>query len=183
LPSDVPVIGHLANLSREKGTIDLVQAAQRRWDAGQPLHLLLAGPAMPNFRSFLGKLPGSHRRHLTLTGPLLEAEKPDFYAACAAFALPSYSDSFGLVLLEAWANAVPCVGYRCGGIAEVIKHDIDGLLAPAGNVGKLAEQLKSLLEDWALARRLGVAGRVKVLANHRWPDKLAVVHDHMKQLT
>ncbi|HVS37905.1 MAG TPA: glycosyltransferase family 4 protein, partial [Gemmataceae bacterium] len=50
-PDDV-VIGHLANNSREKGTVDLLIAAERAWGRGGQFHLVLAGPAMPNFRRF-----------------------------------------------------------------------------------------------------------------------------------
>ena len=40
-------------------------------------------------------------------GPLTDEQRRDFYAGIDAFALPSRSDSFGLVFLEAWANGVP----------------------------------------------------------------------------
>ena len=54
-------------------------------------------------------------------GPLTDAEKRDFFAGIDLFALPSRSDSFGLVLLEAWANGVANVAYRAGGVADVIQ--------------------------------------------------------------
>jgi glycosyltransferase involved in cell wall biosynthesis len=175
LPDQVPIIGHLANLSQEKGTIDLVRAMQTFWDRGLKAHVALAGPSMPNFRTFLRTVPVRYRRNVTLTGPLAETDKPDFYATCDVFALPSYSDSFGLVLLEAWANGVPCVGYRCGGIAEVIRHADDGLLAAAGDIAGLAGHLEKLIADPQFRQDLGARGRIKVQTEHRWPDKLGIV--------
>ena len=63
------------------------------------------------------------------------------YSHCRIiFALPSRSDSFGLVLLEAWANAVPCVVYRAGGPADLVRHGVDGLQAPCGDVESLGFQ-------------------------------------------
>src|SRR4029077_14468026 len=50
-PNDV-AIGHLANNSVEKGTVDLLNAAQRLWQTNVPFTLVLAGPEMPNFQRF-----------------------------------------------------------------------------------------------------------------------------------
>jgi glycosyltransferase involved in cell wall biosynthesis len=120
------VIGHLANNSDEKGSVDLLRAAERLWQAGRRIQLVLAGPEMPNFRSFWDRYGARDRVHRL--GVLSEEEKRDFYAGIDLFALPSRSDSFGIVLLEAWANGVPNVGYRAGGIAELIRPGVDGLL-------------------------------------------------------
>ena len=71
-------------------------------------------------------------------GLLTDAQKRDFFAGLDVFALPSRSDSFGLVLPEAWANGAPVVGYRAGGVAWVIRHEQDGLLVKCGDVEGLA---------------------------------------------
>jgi glycosyltransferase involved in cell wall biosynthesis len=174
LPADELRIGHLANLSWEKGTTDLVQAALLLWQRGVKFRLLLAGPTMPNFRRFQGGLPAS--LPLTQLGVLSEEEKRDFYAACDLFALPSRSDSFGLVLLEAWANGIPCVGYRAGGIAEVIRHGQDGLLAECDDVAGLADALALLLQDADQRQTFGDVGRQRMLTEQRWEEKLSLVH-------
>src|SRR5207302_6719200 len=87
------VIGHLANNSREKGTVDLLRAAERLWQAGRRFRLVLAGPEMPNFRSFWQNYGAQARVHRL--GVLSEQQKRDFYAGIDLFALPSRSDSFG----------------------------------------------------------------------------------------
>jgi glycosyltransferase involved in cell wall biosynthesis len=173
IPSDAVVIGHLANKSVEKGTVDLLHAARLLWDAGTNFHLLLAGPSMPNFERAWAGFPYQDR--VCNLGPLSEAEKRDFYAALDVFALPSRSDSFGLVLLEAWANGIPCVGYRAGGVAEVIQHDLDGFLVDCGSVSGLAEALGTLLRNGTLRQRLGQTGRDRVFREHRWPSRLEIV--------
>ena len=173
LPEGEIRIGHLANLSWEKGTTDLVQAAQLLWQQGLKCRLLLAGPMMPNFRRFWHTLPPS--LPVTLLGALSEAEKRDFYAACDLFALPSRSDSFGLVLLEAWANGMPCVGYRAGGIAEVIRHEQDGLLVDCDDIPSLAQALAILLRNETKRQAFGRTGQQRVQTEHRWEPKLTLV--------
>jgi len=173
IPSEAIVIGHLANKSVEKGTVDLLRAARLLWDAGCSFHVLLAGPSMPNFERAWAGFP--YRDRVCNLGSLSEAEKRDFYAALDVFALPSRSDSFGLVLLEAWANGIPCVGYRAGGVAEVIRHDLDGYLVDCGSVTGLAEALGTLVRNGAARRRLGQTGRERVFREHRWQSRLDVV--------
>jgi glycosyltransferase involved in cell wall biosynthesis len=174
--SEEIVVGHLANNSAEKGTIDLLRAAELLWQEGHGFHLVLAGPEMPNFRRFWGtyRFAGRVRR----LGVLTDQQKRDFFAGIDVFALPSRSDSFGLVLLEAWANGVANVAYRAGGIADVVRHEVDGLLAPCGDIPVLASQMHRLIQDSELRRRLAAAGHQRVHQEFRWQDKLALVRDH-----
>jgi glycosyltransferase involved in cell wall biosynthesis len=179
-PEDV-VIGHLANNSWEKGTVDLLRAAEQAWDKGGRFHLLLAGPEMPNFLSFWRGYSCSGR--VRRLGVLDERQKLDFFAALDAFALPSRVDSFGVVLLEAWANGCANVAYRAGGPACLIQHERDGLLVRCGDVSGLAESLLRLASDAALRQRLGQTGRDRLNREFRWADKLAMVLGVYRELT
>jgi glycosyltransferase involved in cell wall biosynthesis len=170
---DECVIGHLANLSAEKGSTDLLCAAQRAWAAGGRFRVVLAGPAMPNFERSWDGFPGKH--HVTRTGPLDDPGRGDFFAGIDAFALPSRSDSFGLVLLEAWANGLPNVGYRAGGVADLIRDGEDGLLVRCGDLDGLAAALVRLSGGAALRRTLGARGRERAAREFRWGDKLDLV--------
>lgn len=167
------VVGHLANHSVEKGTVDLLRAAEMAWQRGRRFRLVLAGPQMPNFRRFWNGY--ASRENVVLLGALTEERKRDFFAGIDVFALPSRSDSFGLVLLEAWANGVPNVGYRAGGIADVIRHEEDGLLVRCGDVDGLAAALCRLIDDAEWRYRLGQRGRERTESEFRWADKLALV--------
>jgi glycosyltransferase involved in cell wall biosynthesis len=170
---DEVVVGHLANNSVEKGSVDLLCAAERAWADGARFTLVLAGPEMPSFRAFWRSF--APRGRVVRCGALSDDEKRDFFAAIDVFALPSRSDSFGLVLPEAWANGVPCVGYRAGGVAWVIRDGRDGLLVRCGDVAALAEALGRLAADAQLRRGLGEAGRARLAAEFEWGSKLRLV--------
>jgi glycosyltransferase involved in cell wall biosynthesis len=173
-PGEV-VVGHLANNSVEKGSVDLLRASKVAWMEGARFTVVLAGPAMPNFERFWESFgPRDRVRRL---GVLDERQKRDFFAGLDVFALPSRSDSFGIVLLEAWANGAPNVGYRAGGIASVIRNGSDGLLVRCGDISALAAALRQLSEDAGLRQRLGEAGRARVDGEFRWEDKLRLVRD------
>jgi glycosyltransferase involved in cell wall biosynthesis len=132
---------------------------------------------MPNFHRFLAAYgPAARVRRL---GVLSDEQRRDFFAGIDAFVLPSRSDSFGLVLLEAWANGLPNVVYRAGGPGELVRHDQDGLVARCGDVGQLAEQLSRVIDGAELRRQLGAAGRERVVGEFRWDEKLALVRNAM----
>jgi len=170
---DEVVVGHLANNSVEKGTVDLLRAAELAWKRGQRLHVVLAGPQMPSFRRFWDAFIG--KANVTTLGRIDDTGKRDFFAGIDVFALPSRSDSFGLVLLEAWANGVPNVGYRAGGIAGVIRHEEDGLLVRCGDIEGLANTLIRLCDQPDLRRQFGSNGRDRVVRSSVWEEKLALV--------
>jgi len=178
---DEVVIGHLANNSVEKGGVDLLRAAERAWGGGGRFHVVLAGPEMPNFQRFWRTFrPAERVRRL---GALDERQKRDFFAGMNVFALPSRSDSFGLVLLEAWANGAANVGYRAGGIPGVVRHEQDGLLVRCGDVDALASALLRLSADAGLRRRLGAAGRERTKREFNWEEKLGLVRRVYEELT
>jgi glycosyltransferase involved in cell wall biosynthesis len=178
---DEVVVGHLANNSEEKGTVDLLRAAELAWQRGQRFHLVLAGPEMPNFQRFWQQYTSAAK--VRRLGVLTDTQKRDFFAGLDVFALPSRSDSFGLVLLEAWANGVPNVAYRAGGVAEVIREQSDGLLVPCGDIERLASALGRLASDSELRRRLGNCGQERTQREFDWSYKLHRVLDVYRALS
>ncbi|MBV8231186.1 MAG: glycosyltransferase family 4 protein [Planctomycetaceae bacterium] len=178
IPPDHALVGQLGALDPDKGTSDLVRAVARL-NAGRPegrrVHLVLAGNPTPRFESFVGGLVATGARWLTILGPLPPQEVPDFYAALDVFAMPSRTDSFGIVFLEAWANAKPVVAAAAGGVVEVVRHEQNGLLVPFGDVARLAEALDQLLADRAKAGRLGAAGRDLVTRGYTWDERFATL--------
>src|SRR5262249_19276759 len=126
-----------------------------------------------NFRDFWKRF--AHKERVMRLGVLSEQQKRDFFAGIDCFALPSRCDSFGLVLLEAWANGKPNIVYRAGGPAELVRHEVDGLQAGCGDVNALTVCLMRMIRDTALRRRLGDNGLSRIATEFRWKDKLARV--------
>ena len=168
--ADEVAVGMLANHSPAKGTPDLLAAARTM---RIPARVVLAGPAMP------GALPAELPERVTYLGALTEAEKPDFFAGIDVLALPSRTDSFGLVIPEAWANGLPVVVYKAGGPGSLVRHGVDGLVVPCGDVAGLAAALDRLAGDPAARARMGAAGRSRLPGEFDWPARLAVVRSRL----
>ena len=113
--------------------------------------------------------------------PGLKPDDPllaDAYHAADVFCLPSMHEPFGIVILEAWAAGCPVVASRVGGIPGFVRDGVDTLLVTPGAEDELANRLISVLENPALGRTLGEAGRRRAQAEFDW----AVVSDQLLAL-
>jgi glycosyltransferase involved in cell wall biosynthesis len=100
------------------------------------------------------------------------------YAAASVFVLPSRTDSFGIVFLEAWCNQLPVIGADAGGIPDVIRAGVTGSLVPFADVPALCDALIMLLTDHDLATQYAQAGYAEVLAQHTWEHVFARIYPH-----
>lgn len=82
--------------------------------------------------------------------------------------LPSRSESFGIVLLEAGAYSLPIVASRVGGIPEIVNDGESGLLVPPDDVAALSQAIERVLADPDLASRLGHNLNRRVVADFSW---------------
>lgn len=97
--------------------------------------------------------------HVIFTGALGDAAVRSFYQSCEAFVMPSRSEGFGIVFLEAMALAKPVIGGNHGGTPEIWDDGTAGFLVEHGDIAGLADRIKHLLGDGALRARMGAAGR------------------------
>ncbi|HZN02441.1 MAG TPA: glycosyltransferase [Candidatus Polarisedimenticolia bacterium] len=86
---------------------------------------------------------------------------------------PSLWEGFGLSVLEGMAAGVPVVATRVGGLVEVVRDGVDGVLVPPEDAPRLAEAIAALFADPELRERFGVAGRTRARAEFH-VDRLVV---------
>jgi glycosyltransferase involved in cell wall biosynthesis len=90
---------------------------------------------------------------------------PDILAAADLFVMPSLSEGLPLALVEAMSAGLPVVASEVGGIPEVVEHDHEALLVPAGEPEALAAALSRLMHDDAAREALGAAARRRALSD------------------
>ncbi|NJO06728.1 MAG: glycosyltransferase family 4 protein [Chloroflexaceae bacterium] len=171
----VPIVLTLGVAAYDKGTVHTVQAMQRYWSQGGVAVWVQAGPLMEHFEQLQRSLPATDRAQMRVLGFVDDQTRLDALAAANVLVLPSRTDSFGIVYLEAWCYGVPVVGAQAGGVPDVIDHGTNGLLVPFGDVATLTATIARLLRDRELARALGAAGRAKMLRSLTWAQKYAEV--------
>ncbi len=175
--TDDPIVLALGTQTADKGTMHLLKAMERLWERQVEAHLVLAGPMMPDADAYLARQSSTVRCYTHALGIVDDDTKRDALAACSMLVLPSRTDSFGIVLLEAWLNRKPVIGARAGALPVVIAAEQDGLLVEWGDAPGLSSAIERLLDDGALRTRLGRSGHDKVVARYTWDAVYPIIRD------
>lgn len=161
-----PVVLGLGMKAFDKGTVTLVEAMKLLWRGGSAARLALAGPSLTAFDEYLRSQRPLDRVHNISV--VSESDKADLLAACNMLVQGSRVESFGLVYLEAWANAKPVIAADIGVAREMIEHGKDGLIAPFGDPSALAEAIEVLLSREDRGATMGEAGLAKLQSRYTW---------------
>ena len=94
-----------------------------------------------------------------IAGRKVNGELSRHYASADVFLFPSMSETWGNVTLEAMASGLGIVAYDYAAAREVVRHGVNGLLAPFGDAPAFVAHAETLARDLALAPRLGRAAR------------------------
>lgn len=83
----------------------------------------------------------------------------DIYNMIDIFVLPSFSEGFPQVVLEAMENGLPVIATDVGGVSEAVIHGINGLIVPPRDARALADALKTLVNNKNMRGKMGDAAR------------------------
>ena len=158
IPQSVTVVGSVANIRRVKGTDLLLQAALRLSE-DRDLHWLLIGrPDEPEMLRAAKEPALAGRIHLAG----YRADAAEWIGACDLFAAPSRAEALCRALLEAMYQGVCPVVSDAGGMKELVRHGVEGLVTPSEDVEKLAESIALLKQDAALRSQMAASARRRV---------------------
>lgn len=170
-----PKVLFLGRKVPSKGLPDLLAAMRLVWKVLPDTELILAGARMPQTQEIdrlIEALPENERLQIRSLDNVSEHEKSKLLNTSACLVLPSRSESFGLVLLEAWAHHLPVVTLNLPVFRSIVSPNVDGLLTEPDDVIGLSEAILFMLQNPETARAMGQAGRVKVEQRFTW-DKTA----------
>jgi glycosyltransferase involved in cell wall biosynthesis len=94
--------------------------------------------------------------------------KEKLYACMDLFVCPSYSESFGIVFLEAWASKLPVIGTNIGAIRTIIEDGQNGRIFSVSNSIQLADLLNYYYKNIEIRHTHGLAGFELVSQNFTW---------------
>jgi glycosyltransferase involved in cell wall biosynthesis len=166
-----------------KGLLPLIEAvAKVRTE--RPAELVVVGTPretseVPAAIARLG-LEGAVR----LVGAVDDRRMIELYAEAEVAVVPSLYEGFSLPAVEAMACGVPLVATTGGALPEVVgRHGRTGLLVPPADPSALAAAVGRLLDDAEARRRIGAAGRARVLERFSWrATALATVDEYRRTL-
>ena len=165
-----PVVACVSRMAPEKGVDVLIRAIGR---VGRDALLLLAGggPDVERCKRLAGSL--GLRDHVRFLGVRNDVER--VYAAADVVVTPSVCDeAFGLSVVEAMASGRPVVVTDAGAMPDLVARGKAGHVVPRGDDVALAGAIGRLVDDRALARRLGVEARTRACESYgldRWIER------------
>ena len=164
IPDGRLVIGWVGRMTGVKRTEDVLEAFKRLRERGVDACLCMVGDGPDRDRvEQLASDLGVVRDCLF---PGYQEEIASFFAAFDVFVLPSGNEGTPVTAIEALASACPVVATRVGGVPDVVRDGEDGFLVAPGGVDELADRLARLAGDPELRRRMGEAGRARVVPRY-----------------
>jgi glycosyltransferase involved in cell wall biosynthesis len=131
--------------------------------------LIVIGPTLDHeYRAFLERLSEELKVDTRFLGTISDESLVEYYSSSMALVLPSSDELFGLVLVEAMACELPVVANKARGIPYAVDDGNTGYLVRPGDIKQLRDRLQLLLEDREEAKKIGAAGRQRVLEKFTW---------------
>jgi glycosyltransferase involved in cell wall biosynthesis len=147
---------YVGRLSEEKGLSHLLEA--KRKVPGMRLVVAGEGPLLPGLRDAFTRDMG-----VTFTGFLPGERLAEVWRNAAFTVVPSVCyENFPYSVLESFALGKPVVASKIGGIPEIIRDGVNGLLAEPGDSEALADKIRSMASDPGAVQRMGRAARKDV---------------------
>lgn len=169
-PADRPLrVGYIGALDQIKGLDTLAGAAHRM--AGRAVEFIVAGAGSHAYAKTLPeRFPAGNTRFLGWTSP------DAFFPQIDVLVIPTlYREPFGRVVIEAFAQGVPVIGARNGGIPETIEPGVNGLLFEPGDEAGLTERIDQLLAERGRLADLS-AGALQAAFGYA-PERVAAAFD------
>lgn len=167
---DKPIVLFVGNLIKRKNVESLIEAKKF---AKSDYYLVIVGDG-PLFKKLKKKVDEDNIRDVIFTGSRDDVE--NIIPGCDVLVLPSFSESFGLVLIEALACGKPVIGSDVGGIAEIINDDV-GLLINPKKVSSIAGAIDKIINDDNLRLVLSMNARNRALDF----SKVDIPYDEVKK--
>jgi glycosyltransferase involved in cell wall biosynthesis len=164
IPKDAFVIGWVGRMTGVKATRAVLEIVRAVHDRGVDSVLCMVGDGPDRVRLEEIAHELGIARSCYFVG--YQEQIAGYYRLFDAFVLPSVNEGTPVSAIESLASGTPVVANRVGGVPDVVRDGVDGFLVEAGDAEAAADKLAVLARDEALRRRLGEAGRARVLERY-----------------
>lgn len=158
----------LGRKDQHKGISEILKALRLLRLGRSDILFLCVGPETSYSKELWQQLPSNLQQHVAVVDAVSEGEKHALIQDSEMLILMSSTESFGIVLLEAWLHGKPVIGARAGALQSVIRDGTDGLLVEPGNYTELAATIEFLLDNPEICGKLGANGHSKTLQQFTW---------------
>jgi glycosyltransferase involved in cell wall biosynthesis len=168
----------LGRLSPEKGVDHLLRAWKLVSHQGRRLVIAGEGPESNALRALSEAL---QLENVDFVGFLDRARQRAIWAETSFSVIPSiWSEPFPLTFLESWGQGRCFVANRLGAMAEVVRENVDGLLADPFSPESLAKQIQQLINEPERCAKMGLSGYQRIQSEFNRPRWLAQINQVFK---
>uniref|UniRef100_A0A7C3EX29 Glycosyltransferase family 1 protein n=1 Tax=Candidatus Methanomethylicus mesodigestus TaxID=1867258 RepID=A0A7C3EX29_9CREN len=166
------LVGYVGRLSKEKGTINYLEAVAKI-EPATGIHFLIAGDGLlrPQVESFVKK---DLTKRIKFVGWVDHDDLPAFLNELKLLVLPSYTEGLPNVMLEAMACGTPVLAMPVGSIPDVIRDCETGFLLKSNDPKHIAEKIIELLNKPELLEKVSANAYVYVRENFSFEKTIAV---------
>jgi len=168
IDSDLVVL-YVSRIVRRKGPHLLVEAIRYVKKRIPSVKLLVVGEG--SFEEYLKMRVKDLdlEDNVEFLGKVPDEELPKVYSSADIFVLPSvYGESFGIVVLEAMSSGLPVIVSNVGGLREIVKNNVDGIILDKNNPIEIYKKIMLLYHNRELRGMLAYNARKKVLRMYDW---------------
>ena len=152
----------VGRMEKRKGFKYLLGAYEQVKREFPQCRLIVVGPQDRSWQKYRKLAAARNLQDVVFAGFVPYEELPRYYRSADIFCSPATGkESFGLVLLEAMVAGKPIVASNIAGYADVVSHNVDGLLVKPQDEKALADGLLQLLQDKPLREKMGAMGERK----------------------
>jgi len=187
LPADVPLLLFVGRIQPLKGADVAVRTLAALTDHPDAHLVVVGGPSGPRGEDHLGHIEEIVARHELADRVHLVAPQPHellstYYRAADVCVVPSRSESFGLVALEAAACGTPVVAAAVGGLTTLVDHGHTGYLVDRPTPDAFAVAVARVLADPLLGEQLATAAVVRA-RRYTWSQAATLLRTTYEELT
>jgi glycosyltransferase involved in cell wall biosynthesis len=170
IPQNAVFCLYLGRMKRDKGVLDLAEAAVGVLAENRAAYLVFVGPDEEGLQSEIRSRLAACKEQLRFEEYTKTPEA--FLAAADILCLPSYREGFGMVVLEAAATGIPALASRVYGVTDAVEDGVTGVLHAPREVDEIASKLAGLITDPERRTRLGTCARQR--AEQKFAQRIVV---------
>jgi len=164
ISTDLKVVAYIARLASEKLPLEYIHVASDIFSRYKKVIFLVIGEGYYKKSMIdLAKKEGLEKNIFFLAS---DSDIAEILSCVDILISTSISEGFGMSVAEAMAMKVAVIAYECGGVSELVNHEINGYLAEPYSSEKLADYAIKLLTDKKLQAKMGKQARDNIIKNY-----------------
>ena len=161
-----PLIGAMGMFRRKKGFHILIKALSILKQRGVPFKAIIAGKGRITWYLKYLRWKLNLTNELIMRGWVSNDERDEFVDSIDLYILPSRTETFGMVVVEAMARMKRVIATKCGGPEEIITNGLDGFLVEKENPEAMADKLEELIKDHKKSKNIPANAYKTALENY-----------------